>query len=157
MAATSEQLKKATEVRATLVKAMDELQMKYSEDGENTFKFSFGGDDLSMFFRITIDADRQLIVLISPQQYEIPRDKIVDAAMAISQINYTLNDGSFDFDITDGSIAFRMTSSFRESLISTELLQYMIAISVNTVDEYNDKLEAIGSGKLDAREFIESL
>ncbi len=157
MAATSEQSKKAAEVRATLVKAMDELQMKYSEDGENTFKFSFGGDDLPMYFSMTIDASRQLIVLISPQQYEIPRDKIVDAAMAISQINYSLNDGNFDFDITDGSIAFRMTSSFRESLISKELLQYMIAISVNTVDEYNDKLEAIGSGKLDAQAFIDSL
>lgn len=157
MAATSAQLKKAEEVRNTLVKAMNELQMKYSEDGENTFKFSFGGDDLPMYFRMTIDASRQLIVLLSPQQYNIPRNKIVDAAMAISQINYSLNDGSFDFDITDGSIAFRMTSSFRESLISTELLQYMIAVSVNTVDDYNDKLDDIGKGKLDAYKYIASL
>lgn len=156
MAATSEQLKKAAEVRSTLVKAMDELNMKYDADG-NVFEFSFGGDDLPMHFRMTIDAERQLIILLSPQQYTIPRNKIVDAAMAIGHINYLLNDGSFDFDITDGTIAFRMTSSFRESLISTELLQYMIAVSVNTVDDYNDKLDDIGKGKLDAYKYIETL
>ena len=47
---------------------------------------------------------------------------------------------SFDYNIRDGSITFRMTASYRESVIGEGLFNYMIDCAAATVDEFNDKL-----------------
>lgn len=146
----------AQTVRDALLSAMNEMGLSYGQEDENTYGFAYAGDDLPMFFKLRIDEEKQLIVLLSPQQFYIKPEKIRDVAAAISQINYSLTDGSFDLDVRSGMIIFRMTSSFAGSLISPRVLEYMIECAVYTVDEYNDKLLLIGEGVLDATEFISS-
>jgi len=149
--------KKAKAVYDALVRAMDKLDMKYECVGDGEFVFNFEGDDLPMSFKMKIDEKRELVVLLSVLPFKIKSENILGAAIAAGQINYLLMDGSFDIDIDDGSAAFRMTSSFRDSLVSEISLQYMIACSVHTVDKFNDKLFMISEGALDAEEFVRSL
>ena len=54
-------------------------------------------------------------------------DKRVDGAIAVCVANNGLNDGCFDYDVRDGEIRFRLTSSYRESTPGTALFEYMIA------------------------------
>ena len=53
-------------------------------------------------------------------------------------------------------ILFRLTSSYRESILSEDLFEYMIMIAASTVDVYNDKFFMISKGMLSIQQFIES-
>ena len=78
----------------------------------------------------------------------------MEGAIATCAASYGLADGSFDYDLSDGQITFRMTASFRESEIGEELLQYMVSCACVTVDEYNDKFLAIDKGLISIDDFI---
>ena len=75
----------------------------------------------------------------------------------MSAINERTVDGSFDYNYKNGKIVFRLTTSFKSSIVSKELFDYVIDVSASTVDEYNDKLEAIAKDKLDLEKFIKDL
>lgn len=134
-------LKQARVVYDTLCELLDKHEFKYKKDEEDLSIFcTMHGDDIPMDLHVEVDAERKLISLVSPLPFEVPQDKRAQIAIAISVINYALADGSFDYNFLNGRILFRMTSSFRDSLIGERLFLYMLAISTGTIDEYNDKL-----------------
>ena len=106
------------------------------------------GEDLPMDFIVRFDPEYQIIRLQSLLPFKMSEDKRVEGAIATNTINFMLADGSFDYDFGDGAIAFRLTSSFRNSLIDDDLLAYMIDVSCHTIDEYNDQLLMLSKGKL---------
>ena len=146
----------AKEAFDTLCRSLDNIGWKYRKmEDELKISFGVGGDDIPMSFLIIIDAERQLVRILSLLPFQMKEDKIVDGAVATCVINYLLADGSFDFDVESGHILFRMTSSFRESLLGEELFKYMVSIACLTIDKYNDQLSDINEGKMTIAEFIE--
>lgn len=140
----------------TLCKALDNIGWKYKRmDDELKIMFGVNGDDIAMNFLIIVDADRQLVRLLSLLPFKMDENKRVEGAIATCVVNYLLADGSFDYDIEEGNILFRLTSSFRESLLSEELFNYMVSVSCHTVDRYNDQFFAINNGDITITEFIE--
>ena len=113
------------------------------------------GNDFPMEINIEVDEDRQLVILLSHQPLVVPEDKRLDMAVAVSVVNNSLIDGSFDFDLKGGHMFFRMTSSFRDSLVGDELFTYMIAVSLHTIDEYNDKFFMLAKGMMTLEQFLE--
>ena len=77
-------------------------------------------------------------------------------ALAISQINNNLADGSLDYDMRDGSILFRLTISYIDSIIGEEALFYQLLVSFQTIDEYNDKLFLVSNGSISIEDFLSS-
>ena len=147
----------AKTVFTTLCDVMERRGWKYEKDEKDlTVHFIVSGDDIPMQFILVIDAERQLIRLMSPLPFKMSEDKRIDGAIATCAASFGLADGSFDYDLTEGRIIFRMTASFRESLIGEELFHYMIECSFVTVDEYNDKFLAIDKGLLSVSDFIEN-
>ena len=148
----------AKTVYTTLCEVLDHKQWKYEKDEKDllTVHFLVRGDDIPMEFILIVDAENQLISLVSPLPFKMSESKRIDGAVATCVASYGLGDGSFDYDISDGKIMFRMTASFRESLIGEELFHYMISCSCATVDEYNDKFLAIDKGLLSITDFIEN-
>lgn len=153
--ANEKELKLAGEAFDTLCNSMDDLKWHYEKDEEKMMiHLGVNGDDIPMEFVIHCDAERQLIRLMSFLPFKINEDKRIDAAMATSHANYLLADGSFDYNLGDGTILFRMTSSFRESLVGIELFKYMIQVACLTVDKYNDKFLMLSKGMLSLADFI---
>ncbi len=147
----------AQSVYNNLCTAIDNRKWVYEKDEENlVVHFKVSGDDLPMQLILFIDVDRQLIRLISPMPYNMSEDKRIDGALATGAANYGMVDGNFDYDISDGSINFRMTASFDDSLIGEGLFQYMISCACSTIDRYNDKFLAIDKGILSVTDFIAS-
>ncbi len=150
--------KNARSAFQTLLNALDGMDWKYDQDDEKLrVDFSVQGDDLPMDFTVMIDDDRQLVRLISFLPFKFPKETRVEGAIATSQINYKLADGSFDYDLTDGEVSFRQTSSFRASLISPKMLQLMVNCAACTVDDYNDRLFMLSKGVLSLDDFIRAL
>ncbi len=145
----------AKQVYQTLCNAIERREWTYEkEEAELDVIFGVNGDDIPMKFLLAVDADRQLIRLLSPIPFKISEAKRMDGAIAVCAASFGLADGSFDYDLADGSIVFRMTASFRESIIGEGLLQYMISVSCSTVDKYNDKFLALDKGILSIADFI---
>lgn len=78
----------------------------------------------------------------------------MEGAIATCVVNYGMADGSFDYDLSDGKIVFRMTVSFRESQLGEGLFQYMIDCSCAMADKYNDRLLALDKGLMSLSDFI---
>ena len=88
--------------------------------------------------------------------FKMDETKRVEGALITSYANYKLADGSFDYNLGDGSIIFRMTSSFRESLIGAELFKYMISCAAYSVDKYNDQFFMVSKGMLSVDDFVKA-
>ena len=154
--ADSKQLMYAKEAYNTLCRSLDNIGWTYKRmDDELKLMFGVGGDDIPMNFLIIIDADRQLVRLLSLLPFQMNSDKRIEGALATCVINYALADGSFDFDLDEGHILFRMTASFRESLLGEELFKYMVSIACHTIDKYNDQICDLNDGKITFEEFIQ--
>ena len=148
-------LKNALAVYETVISALDAREWTYDrDDDELVIRFGVQGEDIPMDFVIRVDAERQLLKLFSFLPFKVKEDKRVDLSLATNYINYTLINGNFDLDLSDGSLLFRVTTSFHGSLIGEDLIQYLISISLGTVDDYNDKFLAINSGFLSVEDFI---
>ena len=155
--ANEKELKLAKEAYDTLCNTLDEMKWRYDKDEDKLIlHLGISGEDIPMEFIVHCDADRQLIRLMSFLPFKISEEKRVEGAIATCHANYLLADGSFDYNLGDGTIIFRMTSSFRESLVGDELFKYMIHVACITVDKYNDQFLMISKGNLSITDFIKN-
>lgn len=149
-------LKRAQSVYKTLCEVLDDKDMRYKKnDDDLTINFIMCGDDLSMPIEIGIHAERELIRLISRIPANFSEDKRVEGAIATCQVNYMLVDGSFDYDYGKGSIVFRKTISYIDSLLSKDVFEYLIGVAIYTIDEYNDKFFMLSKGQMKIEDFFE--
>ena len=145
----------AKQVYKTLCDAIENRDWKFGKDEEKLLvHFGVNGDDIPMQFILVVDAERQLIRLMSPLPFKMSEAKRMEGAIATCAATYGMADGSFDYDLSDGEIVFRMTASFRESLIGEGLFQYMISCACAMVDQYNDMFLAVDKGLLSVTDFI---
>ena len=145
----------AKQVYQTLCQAIERRGWEFEKDEEKLIVyFGVNGDDIPMKMILIVDDERQLVRLMSPLPFKMSEAKRMEGAIATCVASYGMVDGSFDYDISDGSITFRMTASFRDSLIGEGLLQYMISCSCVMVDKYNDQFLAIDKGVLSITDFI---
>ena len=148
---------KAREVYDTLCRALDNMDWNYEKIEENlVIKSGVKGDDLPIDFIMRVNPKNEIVSFISFMPFKVEEEKRFDVALATCIANYGMVDGSFDFDLADGSLLFRLTSSYRESTLGEELFEYMIMVSANTIDHYNDKFLAISKGLITLEQFIES-
>ena len=147
--------KQALENFQMLCNYLDEGKYHYNKVSDSRIQFKLNGDDLEIDVRFSIDSDRALINLYSSLPFTVSKNTRDDMALAISYLNYHLVDGSFDYDYRNGFICFRLTTVYRDSIISKTTFDYMLDISANTVDLYNDKLFYISQGKMSLDEFKE--
>ena len=151
-------LKRAKVVYDTICKALDSEGWKYSKD-EGNFAITTGakGDDLPIDMLFLIDVDAQVVTLYSPFQIKANEDCRVEVAMATCVLNDSLLHGSFDFNLGDGNIRFRMTTSYMGSILGEDVFKYMAYTGAGTVDRYNEKIAALATGVIDLNQFLDLL
>lgn len=139
----------------TLCEMLKEHGWHYESD-ENNFIITCAacGEDLPVEIRIQVDPERLIVTLLSPMPFLVPEEKRVEIALAVSAVNYALADGSFDYNFINGALFFRMTSSYRESLIGKDMFEYMLYVSCKTADDYNDKFLMIIKDKMTLEELV---
>ena len=148
-------LKHAKTVYSTLCAMLDENDWHYEKDEDNlTISCSARGEDLPIMIQMEVDAKRHLVTLLSHLPFLVPENRRTALAVAVSQANNGMVDGSFDYDFNKGSIVFRMTSSYIDSLIGKELLDYMVMCSCATVDQYNDKFLIVAKSEMTNEEIL---
>lgn len=140
-------VERAQRTFATLCRALTDMGLPFNKDeAQLIIECNARGEDLPMKIRVRVDPERQITTLISYIPFTVPQDKRFEMAIAISLVNNSLADGSFDYNIGEGDIFFRMTSSFIDSEVGDDVFKYMIACSFGTIDEYNDKFLMLNKG-----------
>ena len=135
---------------------LDSHQIHYTpHDEDQVLTLTAQGEDLPMPVVIHVIAEREVVKLYSPLPCDFPEDKRVDAALAVCSLNNKLMNGTFDLDIGDGSVSFRLCQSFHDNDISEVQIRYMMVILFKTVDEYNDSLFALAKGLMSLEQFFE--
>ncbi len=140
-----------------ICRAMEALRYSYDSVSDRQIDFTVSGKDIPMRFSMAVSEERQIVALYSPLPFSVEAEKVSELAVALSSVNYRLADGSFDYDIPNGSVLFRMTANYLDSEIGIELLDYMIRCSVMTVDRYNDKLLMLSRGLISLDEFHQEI
>ncbi|MBQ5335120.1 MAG: YbjN domain-containing protein [Oscillospiraceae bacterium] len=138
-----------------LCKALDSHEWKYDKNEEGlVIDCGARGDDLPMPVKIRVREDRQLVCLVSHIPIEVPENKRIETAAAVSMVNYRLLNGCFEFDIQNGRLFFRMSTGFMGTVLSEEVFSYMLFVSLRIIDDYNDKFEALANGTIGLDAFL---
>lgn len=146
----------AAQVYYDLCKMLDGEGWKYKKNVEELrIECGARGEDLPIELNIKVDAERQLVMVLSHLPYRIPEDKRIDIAIAVSVVNNRLVDGCVDYDITTGNLFFRMTNSYMDSTIGGEVYKYLLYCACQTIDSFNDRLLMLSKGMIDIAKFIE--
>ena len=147
----------AQSIYNTICEMFDEKRFKYTRHDEDlVVSCTVSGEDIPMEMLFFVRAEQQVVQLISPMPFRIPDDKLSGAALAVCAVNDILIDGSFDLDLSNGRISFRMTQSFAASHLSKELFDYMLVSSAKIIDDYNDKFLMLGKGVFTYEDFMDS-
>ena len=149
-------MEKAKEVFSTLIDMLDEKDWKYEVDEEKLLIHSnMNGDDFPITYIMLVDPKHEVVQFLSKLPCEMPEDKIVEGALAVCGANYGLCEGSFDFNLSDGSIFFRLTSNYSDSMISKTSLEHIMFVAAFTVDRYNDRFFLLSKGTINLQQFME--
>ena len=148
-------LKQAKTVFKNLCERLDELDWHYEKDEEEMKIDSMAqGEDLPIEVRIRVNAENQIVSVLSQMPYVIPVNRRAALAIAISQANNGMVDGNFEMDFASGKILFRLTASYRESLIGKGLFTYLLSCACYTVQEYNDKFLMVSKKDMSVEEIL---
>ncbi len=151
-------LKLAKNTFDTLCYTLTEAELNYARDDENlTVDFIMHGDDLPINIIMRVDADKQLVSVLSKIDLNIPEEKRVEIGIVVSLINYCLADGSFDYNFINGNLLFRATSCFKDSMLGKELFLYLVRLTIDVVEKYNDQFLMLIKGNITWQQFAEKI
>lgn len=153
---------KRTEIAAQnteiLLSMLENRKLKYTvEERTNArthIRIHFTGEDIPMTLHIILRTDRQIVSVLSVMPFKISETYRNDAAIAVTAANHGLIDGSFDLNMQTGEIRFRLTSCFIGTVLSEDLYAYLMYVSAETIDRYNDRFRDLNDGKLDLEGFL---
>lgn len=146
---------RALQVYEMFKQDLNDSNIKYEpHDDDLVISMTVHGEDLPQPTLIMIDEDREVVRLISPLPTKAPEDKRVDAAIAVASANYGLVNGSFDYDISDGEIRFRVCQSYAGTVLNKETVRYLLGVIFFTTDQYNDRFFMLCKGMMSLEDFL---
>ena len=141
-----------------LCNTLDEMGWRYEKDKSKlAVETMVQGEDIPIRYLIQIVPDLQLLRLYSHMPFTVPEDKRLEMAYALNYVNSRIVDGSFDFNINEGIILFRITSSFLDSEIGNMVFAYMLQVTGTVVDEFNDKFYEYADGRITFEQLMEKI
>ena len=138
----------------TLCSTLDNMKWTYNKQEENLeVRTTAVGNDLTMKLYMKVDANRSVMYLKSGMPFTVPTDRIDIMVKAVIAANWAMLNGSFEMDMSDGYIAFKVVVPFMESIISEKVCHYMINMSCRMIDTFNDKFQKVPEGSTTLSEF----
>lgn len=157
---TPERMELAKKNFNILIAMLEQKQLRYTiEENRKDLSYvriRFTGQDLPMDLHILFRAERQMVSVFSPMPFVFPEERRADAATAVTAANHGLADGSFDLNLSDGTVRFRLTAAFMDTTLSAALFEYLLYVAADTIDRYNDRLLALCDGSMTLEAFLEA-
>lgn len=133
----------------TLCAMLDKIKWKYQRDDEKLIiRTSAIGKDLTMPLHIVVSETRNVMYTKSPLPFVVPQERRTDMSVATSIVNFSMLNGCFEFDMASGFLGFRIVVPFGGCQISEATCHYMVMLTCEMVDKFNDKFQKISKGEM---------
>lgn len=140
-----------------LCKTLENMKWKFQRNDERReIVTSAIGEDLTIGLRFYVNAERQLMYVKSPMLYKIDENARDVVGQAVNFANFSMLNGCFEYDENDGYLAFRMVIPFEKCELSEEICKYLVLLTCQMVDKYNDKFFSLSKGKTTLEQFKQS-
>jgi len=137
---------------------MDSMDFKYDlKEDEQLIITGVKGEEMNIPLKIFFVEEIQLVTVFSKLPFEIPKDKRLDLAVALCAVNNRLANGTFDIDLSDGTIVFRLSNSYAGSELGKDTYEYLLFGTCHVVEEYNDKFYMLSKGITDLESFLQAV
>lgn len=152
--------KKYSETIANVINTFlteDEWNYSFDED-EGVFRFnlSLNSKIKSISYVIRVRKDSYLVYAVSPVGVDAEDKKAVSSmAEFICRINYGLNNGSFDFDVSDGEITYRCFVDCNGIVPTSGMVETSIHCPGSMFKRYGDGIVNVAFGYSTAEEAAE--
>lgn len=156
--ATEQELKQASNLFKTLCDYLDENGWKYDKSDDSLgITLITRGEDLPIPVLVRINPELMVLSVYATMPFSVPEDMRVPMVVAVTAATHCMVDGGFDYDVTTGQIFFRITSTYRESIIGKKLIEYMLGCACVMTDEFNDKFLLMIQEKKSAGEMLDMI
>ena len=146
------------EVFNRICEMYDDKNFNYDTDEERGLIIcTIQGDDFPIKIYFSVDGDRDAVQLVSFLSFKVPEDRLQEVLYATAAVNDRLYNGSFDVNINECQISYRMTSCYVDSDPGKGLFDTMLGIAITTIDEYDDQFFGLCKGMIDLDKFIEKV
>lgn len=146
----------AREVYNLIINTLNAKGWTFEQDDERfLIRTGVKSEDLPIEFVLLVNEGNEVMQFISPLPIHMPEDMRVDGAIAVAVANYGMVDGSFDYDISDGEIRFRLTTAYRDGTLGTDNVEYLIGVGIAMVEKYNDRFFMLAKKMMTIEQFIE--
>ena len=140
----------------TLCGTLDKMNWKYTRhDDARKIITSAIGEDLTIALHFFVDAERQVMYVKSPLTFKIAEDRRDEVGKALHSANYSMLNGCFEYDAVNGFVAFRLVIPFEGCEVSQEMCKYMVMLTCQMVDKFNDKILALSEGRMTLQQFLQ--
>ena len=144
------------QVYQTAIKAFDEINWHYNRDDENQIiTCNVSGEDLTIKIFYRVCTDRNIMYVKSAMPFTVNEKKRMELCVAVAIANFTMLNGSFELDISDGYLGFKILCPFMDMTPTTEVCKYLINLTCRMTDIYNDKFLAVANGTMTLNQFKE--
>jgi len=151
-------IKNTSDNADVLIAMLEHKGLKYKvkerTESRTRIRIHFEGNGLPFTVYMILRADRQIVSVFSVMPFTVPDGKRYEAAIAVAAANHGLIDGSFDINTETGEIRFRLTSCFIGAVLCEELYSYLLYVSAETIDRFNDRFDDLASGRCTLEDFI---
>ncbi len=124
-------------------------------DDQLSLSLGVKGKNLNIDLGIIVNEKRQTVTVGYALPFEVIEDRRMEMAIAVCMANSKVACGLFDYDISDGTILFRLVHCFNDCPFTKDLARTLIGKACSSVDHYYDRLRALGTGVIDLERFLE--
>lgn len=151
--ATQEKHEKGLGMLRMIATTLEDLKLVFETNEDRMLcTFLFKNDDMEHRIIVQVNDEDEYIRIVDLFPFKIPTERYPDAFEALSRANYGLKYGMFSIDCSDGVIQYEILQMYQESLLGAAVVKKMVLATINIVEQYDDKLFAIGKGFIKASE-----
>lgn len=128
----------------TTIQALKNLDLTFEEHFDDLVIVSGAkGNEMPVPLVINVNTNNEVLAIYSELPLNIDEKARNRIAVAINMINYSIVNGSFDYDYNSGRVIFRMAHYLPENDFTVYDVRRMIVITCGTVNRFNHRIAKI--------------
>lgn len=121
----------------SVVAFLQEDNWHYEElPGESAIRFGFTGKNARYDCFGRANEDHEIFVFYTIVPVRVPEAQRNTVAELLARINYGLNIGNFEMDMSDGEIRYKTSIDVEGGELTARMVETLIAVNISTTDRY---------------------
>lgn len=145
----------AIESLNVIKKGFNEFKLPYNESTERMSLHAVAAFNKNEVVLVAgVDEETQTIEMVGAIDVTFDADVESEVSIAMARMNHRMKLGFFDYNAKEGNFYFRLSNSYRDGSLNTEVVKYMIATVYGTLNAYCHILESFANKAITLDEFL---